>query len=63
MTVQQLIEKLQSLNPHDEVVIEVNHDDIVPLKADRIVEDFMTQDHRLTTQEDVEARKVITLRA
>ena len=63
MTVQQLIEKLQSLNPHDEVVIEVNHDDIVPLKEDRIVEDFMTHDHRLTTQEDVEARKVITLRA
>ena len=63
MTVQQLIEKLQSLDPHDEVVIEVNHDDIVPLKEDRIVEDFMTQDHRLTTQEDVEARKVITLRA
>jgi len=62
MTVQQLIEKLQSLDPHDEVVIEVNHDDIVPLKADRIVEDFMTQDHRLATQEDVEARKVITLR-
>ena len=62
MTVQQLIEKLQSLNPHDEVVIEVNHDDIVPLKADRIVEDFMTLDHRLATQEDVEARKVITLR-
>ena len=63
MTVQQLIEKLQSLDPHNEVVIEVNHDDIVPLKEDRIVEDFMTQDHRLTTQEDVEARKVITLRA
>jgi len=62
MTVQQLIEKLQSLDPHDEVVIEVNHDDIVPLKEDRIVEDFMTQDHRLTTQKDVEARKVITLR-
>ena len=63
MTVQQLIEKLQSLDPHSDVVIEVNHDDIVPLKEDRIVEDFMTQDHRLTTQEDVEARKVITLRA
>ncbi len=62
MTVQQLIEKLQSLDPHDEVVIEVNHDDIVPLEEDRIVEDFMTQDHRLTTQKDVEARKVITLR-
>ena len=62
MTVQQLIEKLQSLDPHNEVVIEVNHDDIVLLKEDRIVEDVITQDHRLATQEDVETRKVITLR-
>ena len=62
MTVQQLIEKLQSLDPHSEEVIEVNHDDIVPLKEDRIVEDVITQDYRLATQEDVETRKVITLR-
>jgi|13_taG_2_1085334.scaffolds.fasta_scaffold13727_3 hypothetical protein len=62
MTVQQLIEKLQSLDPHNEVVIEVNHDDIVLLKEDRIVEDVITQDYRLATQEDVETRKVITLR-
>jgi len=62
MTVQQLIEKLQSLDPHNEVVIEVNHDDIVLLKEDRIVEDAITQDYRLATQEDVDARKVITLR-
>ena len=62
MTVQQLIEKLQSLDPHNEVVIEVNHDDIVPLKEDRIVEDLVTPDYRLATQEDVDARKVITLR-
>ena len=63
MTVQQLIEKLQSLDPHDEVVIEVNHDLIVLLKEDRIVEDVITQDYRLATQEDVETRKVVVLRA
>lgn len=63
MTVQQLIEKLQSLDPRDEVVIEVNHDDIVLLKEDRIVEDVITQDYRLATQEDVETRKVVVLRA
>lgn len=62
MTVQELINKLQSLDPRDEVVIEVNHDDIVLLKEDRIVEDVITQDYRLATQEDVETRKVITLR-
>ena len=63
MTVQQLIEKLQSLDPRDEVVIEVNHDLIVLLKEDRIVEDVITQDYRLATQEDVETRKVVVLRA
>lgn len=63
MTVQQLIEKLQSLDPRGEVVIEVNHDDIVLLKEDRIVEDVITQDYRLATQEDVETRKVVVLRA
>lgn len=63
MTVQELINKLQSLDPRDEVVIEVNHDDIVLLKEDRIVEDVITQDYRLATQEDVETRKVVVLRA
>ena len=62
MNVEQLIEKLKTFNPNDEVVIEVNHDDIVPLKEDRIVEDVITQDYRLATQEDLETRKVITLR-
>ena len=62
MNVEQLIEKLKTFNPNDEVVIEVNHDLIVLLKEDRIVEDVITQDYRLATQEDVETRKVITLR-
>ena len=63
MTVEQLIEKLQTLNPNDEVLIEVDHDEIVSLKEERIVEDLMTSDHRLTTQEDMDARKVVVLRA
>ena len=63
MTVEQLIEKLQSLNPKDEVLIEVDHDEIVTLKEERVVEDIVTPDLRLATQEDVDARKVVVLRA
>ena len=62
MTVQQLIEKLQTLNPEDDVLIEVDHDDIVSLEEDRVIEDLMTPDHRLATQEDMDARKVVLLR-
>ena len=63
MTVQELIEKLQTLNPNDDVLIEVDHDEIVSLKEDRIEEELMTPDHRLATQEDMDARKVVLLRA
>ena len=63
MTVQELIEKLQGLNPNDNVLIEVDHDEIVTLKEDRIVEDLVTPDHRLATGEDLNARKVVLLRA
>ena len=62
MTVQELIEKLQSLNPQDEVLIEVDHDEIISLKEERVVEDLMTPDYRLATQEDMDARKVVILR-
>ena len=63
MTVQQLIEKLRSLNPDDDVLIEVDHDEIVPLEENRVIEDLMTPDHCLATQEDMDARKVVLLRA
>ena len=63
MTVEQLIQKLQSLNPKDEVLIEVDHDEIVTLKEERVVEDLVTPDLRLATQEDMDARKVVVLRA
>lgn len=62
MNVQELIEKLQSLNPTDDVLIEVDHDEIISLKADRIEEELMTPDHRLATQEDLDAKKVVLLR-
>ena len=72
MTVQELINKLQSLNPNDEVLIEVDHDEIVPLKEDRVIEDLVTPDNRLSAassqwfrpeEEEVNTRKVVLLRA
>ena len=63
MKVQELIEKLQSLNPNDDVLIEVDHDEIISLKEDRIEEELMTPDHRIATQEDMDARKVVLIRA
>ena len=62
MNVEQLIEKLQSLNPKDEVLIEVDHDEIISLKEERVVEDLVTPDHRIATQEDMDARKVVLIR-
>jgi len=61
MTVQELINKLQSLDPHNEVIIEVNHDEIISLSEDRIAEDIVTQDNRYATEEDEDTRKVIVL--
>ena len=64
MTVEQLIKKLKTLNPNDEVVIEVNHDLIVPLDAERIEEGKITTDYyRALPDFDEGARKVIVLRA
>ena len=62
MTVEQLIEKLQTLNPKDDVLIEIDHDEIVTLKEERVVEDLVTPAHRIATQEDMDARKVVILR-
>jgi len=64
MTVEQLIEKLKTFNPNDEVVIEVNHDEIVPLGAERVEEGKITTDYyRALPDFDEGARKVIVLRA
>lgn len=71
MTVEQLIEKLRSLNPEDEVVIEIDHDDIVALKAERIEQGKITKEYcRRTIVEyselpnlDEDVRSVVILRA
>ena len=62
MTVEQLIEKLQSLNPTDEVVIELNHDDIVPLRESRVEEERLTKDYYHTSEEDIDAKRVVVIR-
>jgi hypothetical protein len=61
MTVQELINKLQSLDPKSDVLIEVNHDDIVLLREERIDEEYFDRDNRLATEE-YDARKVVLLR-
>ena len=63
MTVQELINKLQSLDPRDEVVIEVNHDLIVPLDSERVEEGKITNYYRALPDFDEGARKVVVLRA
>ena len=72
MTVQELINKLQTLNPDNDVLIEVDHDEIVPLKENRVVEDLLTPDNRLSAassqwfrpgEEEVDTRKAVVLRA
>ena len=72
MTVQELINKLKSLNPDNDVLIEVDHDEIVPLEENRVVEDLVTPDNRLSAassqwfrpgEEEEDTRKVVVLRA
>ena len=63
MTVQELIEKLRTLKPDDEVVIEINHDKIVSLKEERVEEGKITTDYyRALPDFDEGARKVVILR-
>ena len=61
MTVQELINKLQTLDPKSDVLIEVNHDDIVLLREERIDEEYFDRDNRLATEE-YDARKVVLIR-
>lgn len=64
MTVKQLIEKLQTLNPKDEVVIEIDHNEIISLKEERVEEGKITTDYyRALPDFDEGARKVVILRA
>tara|TARA_B100000963_G_C22623273_1_gene671062 strand:+ start:162 stop:365 length:204 start_codon:yes stop_codon:yes gene_type:complete len=55
MTVQQLINKLQSLNPSDEVLIEINHDELVSLREDNEITVELVTNHNRIAFEDEEA--------
>lgn len=61
MTVEQLIKKLQSLDPKADVLIEVDHDDIVSLNEKKIDVEYFDRNNRLATEE-YDARKVVLLK-
>ena len=67
MTVEQLIEKLKTLNPHDEVLIEINHDELVSLRGDNeITIELVTEHNRIAFEEEEAAgniRRAAVIRA
>ena len=63
MTVQELIEKLQTLNPNAEVVIEENHGEYYPVQEDRFYEEMITGDYYYASQEDKDAEMKVVIRA
>lgn len=62
MTVQQLIEKLKTLNPNDEIIIEENHGEYYPIQEDRIYKETLTKNYHNASEED-EGKKVVVIRA
>ena len=67
MTVEQLINRLQELNPHDEVLVEINHDELISLREDNeITVELVTEHNRIAFEdEDVEGniRRAAVIRA
>lgn len=64
LTVEQFIEKLKTLDQKAEVLIEVNHDELVKIDASRIVEDDVSLSYgRVTLGDEVKRKKVILVRA
>jgi len=64
MTVEQLINKLQELNPHDEVLIEINHDELVSLREDNeITIELVTEHNRIAFEEEGNVRRAVVIRA
>ena len=51
MTVEQLIEKLKEHDPKEEVLIEVNHDELVSVRNCKIEIKLVTQYNRITTSD------------
>ncbi len=53
MTVQQLIEKLKTLNPDAEVIIEENHGEYYPVKEERFYEEKITANYHHASEEEL----------
>ena len=64
MTVEQLINKLKELNPHDEVLIEINHDELVSLRDNEIETQMVTEHNRIAFEEEEgNVRRTVVIRA
>ena len=64
MTVQELIEKLQSLNPNDQIIVEENHGVYYHINADRITEEMIEEDDGFlhhASEEDLVAKKMVVI--
>tara|TARA_B100000902_G_C27241953_1_gene880497 strand:+ start:862 stop:1062 length:201 start_codon:yes stop_codon:yes gene_type:complete len=64
MTVQQLIEKLQSLNPDDQIIIEENHGVLYHISEKRITEEMIEEDGGFlhhASEEDLVAKKMVVI--
>ena len=65
MTVQELIEKLQSLNPNDQIIVEENHGVYYHINPDRIEEEMMEEDDGFlhhASEENLIATKMVIIR-
>ena len=65
LTVEQFIEKLKTLDQKAEVLIEVNHDELIAIKdASRIEEEDVSLSYgRVTRGDEVKRKKVVLVRA
>ena len=59
MTVQQLIEKLQTLDLNAEVIIEENHGEFYPVNEDQFSEERITDDYYQSFEEDEGEMKLV----
>ena len=62
MTVQQLIEELQTLDLNAEVIIEENHGEYYPIREENFYEERITEDYYHVSEED-EGESMVVIRA
>ena len=59
MTVKELIEKLNNMDPDAEVLVEENHGDFYPVSDDHIYEHNVTEDYYTAHEEDNGKKAVV----